>query len=125
MEVKKSTRIEDLKKMKIFDGGRRKCPPHSFTLGDPNTGKKLEDDDTLGSIHPHPIHGVRHLNFYSCCYYIQFDEESRNTLQKAFFNDMFPLNCHWLDVIMKELGQRKNQRKNNQMVWPGGIVEYF
>ena len=134
LRLKKSMTIGELKNMKIFDGKRRKCPPDSFTLGDRVTGKKLEDDVTLGSLAPYlqdgtvssidpHLFGARCLNFYSCSYYIL--QDSLQSHQKTFVNTEFPSKCYWLDVITQEIGQRKSQRKNNPMVFPRGTVLIF
>ena len=46
--VPKSTTIGQLKNMKIFDGGRRNCPPDSFTLKNVATGTAFQDDAVVG-----------------------------------------------------------------------------
>ena len=124
MVVMKSTTIGELKTMEIFEGGRRKCPPHSFTLADCKTGKKLEDDVIVGSIPTH-LFGVRYLDFCSCSYCIQFEEGDNLSQNKTFFNGDLGNYCYWLHEIRSELGRRKSERKNNPIVFPGGTVEYF
>ena len=124
LEVRLSTTIGELKKMKIFDAGRRKCPPHSFTLRDAVTGRELEDDDTLASIQPNR-NGDRWLNFSSCSYNIQWEEESPHSQFKTFLNKDVRYGCYWSKVITEELGPRKSQRKKIPMVLPGSTIEYF
>ena len=122
LEVTKSTTIGQLKNMEIFDRGRRKCLPDAFTLGDYETGKKLEDDITVASIAPNYSNGDRCLNFYSCSYYIQ-KEDHIHPQYKTFINNNFPYNCYWGDVICCELGERRRGR-SVPMVLPGDIVKY-
>ena len=90
------------------------------------TGKELEDDDTLASIHPN-LHGVRWLKFYSCSYNIQWDEEgSPHSQFKTFLNkDLRSYGFYWSKVVTEELGPRKSQGKEIPMVLPGSTIEYF
>ena len=96
------------------------CPPDSFTLGDAQTGKKLGDDVTVGSLVPWPD-GVRYVNFHSCSYYIQRQDPSMCAEYKTFIIS----DTYWCNVICKELGKTTKGKMHSLMTLPGGTVEYW
>ena len=121
LEVRLSTTIGELKKMKIFDNGRRKCPPDSFTLADAKTQKELADDDTVAGIPPFGSAGNGWLNFYSCSYYIQREGSSQPPVYETFFNDDFRRIPYWSNVISAKLNSQ-GRRMHSHTTLPGGTI---
>ena len=109
--------------MSIFEDGKTKCPPDSFTLGDGMTQEKLEINVTMESIAAG--HDNLCLYCYSCSYYIQRQEGSNHSEYKTFANNAFHIYPYWSNVISQQLGQARGRRVQSPLTLPGGTVKYY
>ena len=120
LKVTRSTTIGQLKTREIFNGGRRKCPSDSFTLGESTTGKDLRDDTTVGSIVCNDK-GVIILYFYSCSYFVQ-KEGSGHSEYKTFAIHDFP---NWSKAISEQLkGSIRKKKVQFTLAFPGRTIVY-
>ena len=92
------------------------------------SGKKLEDDVTVGSTAPYYSNDVRCLDFYSCSYYIQTgskDTEYKTftTTNLGFLSKVFKT-TYWCKVINEELRKKHKGKVVSSMKFPGDTVKY-